>query len=1137
MREKAKERALFLLRNKVTIVAALVIILYTAAGFFALPFLIGRYAPGILGERLQSDVSVEKISINPYSLALEIQGLAIKDPTGGPLVGFERLHVNFQLSSLFRWALTFRDIVLERPYLNVVLDGEGNLNLRRLAGPEKEEAPESGSEVEENVTSPLRMVLFNVEINEARIDVTDKRQDVPATTSFHPLTVHLADISTIPDREGGYSLTATAADGATFDWTGNLILHPFRSEGELAFRNISMETPWAFNRSMLNIMPPGGEVSLETHYKVDLGMDETVAVLDDLRLFASGLDLQLEEADRPFLWQTDIALGVERFDVTDRKVEGLTLAIEGGAVEVVSDPEGIFNFQKIVRTDAKEADTTSSDNDSDPGDPWNIDIADVELAEISLLFRDESMMPARVFSVEGINLNFSADVVATVPLLEVCVNDASLVLSGIEAGFGKAERPTLQVNSITAQGGSLDLANRSAFLSRLAVKDGTVDVIRHDDESLNLTLLFDTAGFAGNGPHGSVRTEGGDLWSLFLEDLELTGFNVHFTDETVRRGAAVTDLEDITLSMSRFDGKSPFPFEASMEVKQGGVLKVSGTIDPAVTSVDSRVTLEKLALDPIQPYLARVADLTLKSGRLSTAGSFVVSEKRSVNYRGQLEIMNLDVVENSTGETLLGWTRLRTPDLRFGLNPDGVEMDRMILFEPKGKLIIAEDGTVNVVEAFRREDKTVDPKPTDRTSEKGKDPFPVKIGRVTLDKGTLQFADFSLTPRFHTLIHELKGTVAGISSLPGTRSRVDLDGRVDRYGTSTIGGEINFFDPREYIDISMIFKNLEMTNFTPYSGKFAGRKINAGRLSLDLKYLVEDSRLQSHNKVVIEKLVLGDRVESPDAVSLPLGLAVALLKDADGVINIGLPVTGNLDDPEFHIGQVIWRAFVNLLTRMVSSPFRALASLLGAGEETLNEVLFDPGSSSIPPAEQEKLDLLLEGLKKRPELKLIVTGRCYQEADGRVLRTLQVKKSILKASGVEPAPGEDPGPVDFGDAAVREVLKALVVERYGNEEYERIKAEMVSLPENGDDEAEEREEVQIDPAVLARGLFEFLVEQEPIGQERLLTLADERARAVAAYMTGDQGLEPERVSVSESVYIEKGDSISVTLDLGTMTDE
>ncbi|MFO7728287.1 MAG: DUF748 domain-containing protein [Desulfonatronovibrio sp.] len=1129
MEAQTKKRMFGVLKSKFTIAAVSLLVIYTLAGFFLAPFLMGHFLPGMLSERLNREVTLEKVSINPYSLVMEARGFRVNEPSGEKLAAFDRLHVNFQLSSLFRWALTFRDVILDGAFLNMVIDEQGGLNLP-LQADSGDDQKESDPQEPQN---PLRMVLFNVEINEADIEVTDNRQPEPANLSFQPLTVYLTNISTIPEQGGDYSLSATGGDGTVLDWTGSMTLHPFRSQGELSFRHVPAELPWSFFRSMLNIIPPQGKINAETSYLIDLGEDTTIAGLNDLRLQLDDLAFQLEEEEDPFLELPTVSLDAKNIDMTGRAVQDLSLKLASGRLDINSDKDGVLNLQKIIRG-GKEADTPKPPQGAVSSDePWTIDISGVSLEDMSLDLRDESLKPARMLSTEDIDLNFQAAVTMGSPEPAVQVDELALALEGIALGFQGAARPAVQVETVTAEEGFLDLDERSARLSSLKVSDGVIDVIQDRDKTLNLARLFEAGSFPSSDAEDENSSEANSPWDFFIDTFELKNFAAHLTDERAREDKPVVDLKDIRLKVSEFDGTSSFPFEAALKVNQGGAAQASGQMDPSSVSLESTVDLKNLALPVVQPYLTQAADLTLKSGLLSTSGTFNRNSAGEMTYQGQADITDLDVIDNSTSATMLGWKKFMVPEFNLDINPHGLNMDTLNITGLKGELIISEDGTVNVVDSFKSNEKSPgENQQGEQVADKDKTAFPVTIGRINLDKGFLRFADFSLRLEFDTEIHELGGSITGVSSSPGNHSRVSLDGRVDQYGTSRIEGEINFFDPKEFTDISVIFENLEMTDLTPYSAKFAGRKIKSGKLSLDLKYLIEDSRLQSHNDFVIETLVLGDKVESPDAVNLPLDLAVALLKDSRGIINIKMPVTGSLDDPEFSYSHVVWKAVRNMLGSIVSSPFRALASLFGSEEETLNQVLFEPGSAAIPPAEEEKLDTLLKALEQRPLLKLIITGRYDADADAQALKKRQFRRDFAEASGIELKPGEDPRSMNFSNADTQAKLIEMFIDHYGKDEYEQIRASMA--PSSGSQEVQDKEEETVDPRDLAQKLFVLLVEEVDLDPRALQSLADQRAASIITYLTGPEKLDSERITTKPPQSIGQDEDISVLFELDSI---
>ena len=241
----------------------------------------------------------------------------------------------------------------------------------------------------------------------------------------------------------------------------------------------------------------------------------------------------------------------------------------------------------------------------------------------------------------------------------------------------------------------------------------------------------------------------------------------------------------------------------------------------------------------------------------------------------------------------------------------------------------------------------------------------MSIGAVRVVNGAANFADFWIQPNYAVNLQNMNGSILGLSSDPKSRAKVEFEGTVDKYAPAKIAGDLNLLSAALYTELKVSFKGVEMTSVTPYSGRFAGYKIEKGKLSIDVAYLVENRTLQAKQKFIIDQLELGERVESEDAVRLPLKLAVALLKDRNGVIDIDLPMSGSLDDPQFRMGPLIWKAFVGLITKAATAPFALLGSLFGGGEE-MNQIEFDAGTSALDAAAQEKLTSIGKALTERP---------------------------------------------------------------------------------------------------------------------------------------------------------------------------
>jgi hypothetical protein len=281
--------------------------------------------------------------------------------------------------------------------------------------------------------------------------------------------------------------------------------------------------------------------------------------------------------------------------------------------------------------------------------------------------------------------------------------------------------------------------------------------------------------------------------------------------------------------------------------------------------------------------------------------------------------------------------------------------------------------------------------------------MPMSIGSVRVIDGSVNYADFWIQPNFAVGIQQLNGTIDGLSSDPKSRAKVKLEGKVDRYAPVSINGELNLMAATVYTDIKMSFKGLELTTMTPYSGHFAGYKIDKGKLSVDLSYKVDQRKLDAEQHFVIDQLQLGEAVESPDAVHLPLKLAVALLKDRNGVIDLPLPITGSLDDPQFKIGPIIWHALVNLLEKAVTAPFAAIGRLFGGHGEDMKFIDFAPGSAELDASSKQKLDGLTKALQEHTQLQLDVPLVYSPELDGPVLAKQKLdQKLIARAHGDKP---------------------------------------------------------------------------------------------------------------------------------------
>jgi len=406
--------------------------------------------------------------------------------------------------------------------------------------------------------------------------------------------------------------------------------------------------------------------------------------------------------------------------------------------------------------------------------------------------------------------------------------------------------------------------------------------------------------------------------------------------------------------------------------------------------------------------------------------------------------------------------------------------------------------------------------------------FTLIIGGTTIRDSSLEFSDLSLPLPFATNITNLDGTLSTIATNSTEPANIRLEGQVDEFGLARINGTINLFDPIAHTDTKVEFRNLQMSNLSPYTVQFAGREIDEGKLNLDLSYDIKDGQLSGENEVVLSELMLGKEVDSPDAVSLPLGLAIALLKDSNGVIDINLPVAGDINDPEFKIGGVIWTAFSGLITKIVTAPFRLLGNLIGIDSEDLGQFQFLAGRSDLAPPELEKVAQLEKALAERPELRVEVSAAIDPAVDTKALKFFTLRNTVLEQLQRDVADDEDSMMMDD---EIRQVLETLFAERFPEISMDLIRAEFTTQAESDPEASPE-----FDQLAFAKNLWDRLLDAELVTEQDLLELGQARADVIkSAFLASGQFAE-DRVVIKDTVEAESEDGEWVVTELGVAAD-
>jgi Domain of Unknown Function (DUF748) len=740
------------------------------------------------------------------------------------------------------------------------------------------------------------------------------------------------------------------------------------------------------------------------------------------------------------------------------------------------------------------------------------------------------------------------------------LDNAGLDVRGFALAPPEGGKPLAGFEKLALEGVAFDLRKRKAAARKLRLAGLVVAAQLDAKGRLNLARIARSDKAAGPAKAESPGAAA-PAWQTELGAVDITQANLSFADQASGFEGGIENLAAKISGISS-DLAKPVVFELASSFRGGGRIAASGRATPADGALDAHVEGARMSLRSLQAFLPRTG-VKLVSADLSLAGDLKLRGKSpKVKYSGNVFLSNVAVVD-AAGESLFGWKSFGTDALRLTVSPGSAEIDELRLIAPEAKLVIANDRTSNIGRAFRTKDAAAPAPaavpaenpavpapaappvqtpaaPAPAAGSRTDDAFAVSVRRVSVERGRMDFTDQSLSPNFTANIAELAGTANGLSSDRSTRSQFRLEGRIDQYGFARLSGTLNPFAFRDRSDFRVELSNLDVTTASPYTMKFAGYRIASGRLSLDLSYRVRGSRLEGDNKISLDQFTLGEKVDG-SILNLPLDLAVAILKDPFGKIDVAVPVSGDLDDPQFDYGEVVGKALSGTVSGIVSAPFKALAGLFGGtnAEET-GTIRFEPGSSRLLPPEREKLTHVADALVKRPQLKLNIPALYDAEADARALKGAALRRDIARRVGFKVDDNDSGGPINVDDKATRDALRELFTQRFSPAEINKLKAEAEAkaaaagaAPAAGRAFASDEPRVA-DTGDFYRALVRGLREAQPLAPDALTGLGQKRAAAIAAALV-QAGTDPARMTqlAVEPVANAEAKEIGVPLSFAT----
>lgn len=623
----------------------------------------------------------------------------------------------------------------------------------------------------------------------------------------------------------------------------------------------------------------------------------------------------------------------------------------------------------------------------------NLLLENIDLARFSPYYHDLRKGELRSAFID-LDAEYSLELSNGAPALRLA--NALLTLREVRLGEPGAAKDALAIRRVAVSGISADSTTLQARIDKIGI-EGVRIMTTREASGLDLARLFEPIRPAGQRPlDDAAKAVAITFPELKLGEFSISDVQAQVLDLTTPRRAEHR-FEAATLILRGLDTEhleAALPLEIEAKLPGSGRIAAAGTVTVQPLAVDLELTLERIALNGLSPYLEPLANLRLADGAVRARGRAGLREG-SVAFVGDFGVAGFRVVEGKSGADLVKWTDLAMTGVRVASAPLAFHAEEIRLLEPGATLRIEADGSLG----FLQPAGTGTVLPSAETEPKPAAPVAIEVGRISFEQGAFRFEDRSIRPAARAGITDFGGHIAGLTSEAWGRAELALQGKVDGLAPVSIRGKFNPLGRPAFVDLALDMKGIDLQpGGGPYVGKFAGRTLTSGKLGVAVKARVEDRKVDLNNVVTLDRFYLGEPTNSPDATTLPVGLALALLRDSSGKIVIDLPVRGSLDDPDFRIGRVVLRVLGNILMKAASSPFSLLGAAFGGGGEELGHLDFAAGSATPDEPTRAKLQVIAKALAGRPSLRLDIAGSYDLVADGQFQRMARLEREVRTAA-------------------------------------------------------------------------------------------------------------------------------------------
>jgi hypothetical protein len=1046
-------------------------LLYTFGGFLGVPYALKNIIPQKISDATNGGkFAVEKASFNPFAFRLTLQKLSFKTPHDGNFIAIEFFTININpLDYLWKGSLVVHDVRIDEPQISLAKDANGEMNFGWLGG-------EDENKTDEPPSKPLPLLIRDFTLKNGGIEYTDisegknYRERINAI-GFHVENINLRETS---NSKGLMRLCATINEGGFVDLRGKISsMKPFALKGSLAFNSGKLYTPWRYFKEKLPIEVADGTADLSLDYEFSTD-DINATKLSNLQVGLKSLRVIPKGEKETLLTLGSLALENGTVWPMRKRFEAKGIRLDGMDVAASRGHDGTIDWVNYL----DEINRAFPSDENETKEPWSYALGGVSVNHVNFTWSDDA--PSSPYNLRAKNMAMEA---GTVTSDETKLLMATFGLDGTVIARKSDKGVIADWAGISVDGISIDRANQFAKVANVQIRSPHFSLARTQDGKLDFERYMYQ--------RKVIKAVEATPWNYLFGEIALENGNIKLVDEVPSQKVALNlDRLNVAVKDISSDPKHKNKVTLSTRINESGTLDIQSDVIKEPLSSQGSFALKGIDVTLFDPYLEPSTYASLNRGRVSVAGNYTYGTGKAT-VDGKLGLDDWVVVDTRDKSVLAGWESIGVTPFSYAYPDNRLKISQLGVNGLYANVVIDANKSLNLSTLSRGG------KESNTTAQQEGNPFGLDIVKLTVHNGSANFSDFSLPLPFKTIIHDLEGEVLGISTTKDVTTFVKLGGGVDAYGMAKINGKLNTKAPKEFTDIKVNFDNLDLKQYTPYSLEFLGYKIARGKLYLNLGYRIDKGKLNSQNKVVIKEIVLGE--EKAGGSPWPLGLVVALLEDSEGVIDIDLPIEGDVNNPDFKYGKVVWQVIGNLLTKAITSPFRLLGVMMGieSNDDSLSQVSFDAGEDVLLPPQREKLEKLTDLLIKRPKLTLKVHGGWASKEDERALK---VQKLIHKMMGENVKKD-----AYSADALSLEMLEDTAKKSMDAKELKDLRKAM---------EAKYKEEAEFTHNYTA-ALVEKLISLQVLDSSELELLASKRSRAVVEYLHKNPVLQ-NRVSVSNS---------------------